>query len=66
MEPAEAAKLRQKVQQRALDLLDEWSKYAKELNDAGAALQYQVEAGAARRLLYEFLNPELKRQPPSF
>jgi hypothetical protein len=64
MDPADAARLRQRVQERALDLLDEWSKYAKELRDAGAALQYQVEAGAARRLLYEFLNPELKTRPP--
>ena len=64
MDPADASKLRMRVQERALDLLDEWSKYAKELNDAGAALQYQVEVGAARRLLYEFLNPELKTLPP--
>ena len=64
MDPADAAKLRQTVQQRALDLLDEWSKYAKELSDAGVALQYQLEAGAARRLLFEFLNPELKLLPP--
>jgi hypothetical protein len=63
MDPADAAKLRQTVQQRALDLLDEWSKFAKELNDAGVALQYQLEAGAARRLLFEFLNPELKLLP---
>jgi len=64
MDPADAAKLRQRVQERALDLLDEWSKYAKQLDDAGAALQYQIEAGAAQRLLYEFLNPELKTRPP--
>jgi hypothetical protein len=64
MDPADAARLRQRVQERALDLLDEWSKFAKELNDLGAALQYQVEAGAAQRLLYEFLNPELKARPP--
>ena len=27
-------------------------------------LQYQTEAGSAQRLLYEFLNPELKNLPP--
>jgi hypothetical protein len=26
-------------------------------------LQYQLETGAAQRLLYEFLNPELKKLP---
>jgi hypothetical protein len=43
--------------------LDEWSKYANELSDAGVALQYQLEAGAAATIL-EFLNPELKLLPP--
>lgn len=42
----------------------EWSTIAKELHDAGGALQYQTEAGSAQRLLYEFLNPELKNLPP--
>ena len=52
------------MRERAVDLLDEWSKIAMELNEAGAGLQYQVEVGAAQRLLYEFLNPELKTLPP--
>ena len=60
----EAELLRQKVRERSLDLLDEWSKIAMELNQAGVALQYQLESGAAQRLLYEFLNPDLKRLPP--
>jgi hypothetical protein len=34
--------------------------------DVGGQLQYQTEAGAAQRLLYEFLNPALKQQPPRF
>lgn len=63
MPPEEAEKLRQAVRLRAIDLLEEWSKIAIELTQAGVALQYQVEAGAAQRLLYEFLNPELKRLP---
>ena len=52
------------VRERCKDLLDEWSTIAKELHDAGGALQYQTEAGSAQRLLYEFLNPELKNLPP--
>jgi hypothetical protein len=59
----EANQLRLKVQDRCKDLLDEWSLIAKELHDSGGALQYQTEAGSAQRLLYEFLNPELKTLP---
>jgi Helicase conserved C-terminal domain len=64
MTPEEAEKLRQEVRLRAIDLLEEWCKIAIDLSKAGVALQYQVETGAAQRLLYEFLNPELKRLPP--
>jgi len=60
----DAKQLRLKVEARCKDLLDEWSTVAKELCDAGGALQYQTEAGGAQRLLYEFLNPELKTLPP--
>lgn len=60
----EVAELRQKVTDRCKDLLDTWSSIAKELHDIGGALQYQTETGSARRLLYEFLNPELKSLPP--
>lgn len=59
----EAEQLRQKVRERAIDLLDDWSKIAMELQRAGTHLQYQNEVGAAQRLLYEFLNPELKKLP---
>ena len=59
----DAKQLSLKVRDRCNDLLDEWSKIAKELHDAGGALQYQTEAGSAQRLLYEFLNPELKTLP---
>ena len=62
---ADAARLRQRVQGRAADLLDDWSKTAQELQNANAELQYQLEAGAAQRLLYEFLHPDLKRLPPT-
>jgi hypothetical protein len=60
----EAAESRQKVADRCKDLLDTWSTIAKELHDTGGALQYQTETGSAQRLLYEFLNPELKNLPP--
>jgi len=66
MTAAEAEALKQRVRDRSLDLLDEWSRIAIDLNKVGATLQYQTETGAAQRLLYEFLNPELKRQPPRF
>ena len=59
----EAQQLSLKVRARCNDLLDEWSKIAKDLQDAGGALQYQTETGSAQRLLYEFLNPELKTLP---
>ena len=54
---------RAKVLWRCGKLLDEWEKIAKELNDLGTELQYQIESGAAQRLLYEFLSPELKKLP---
>jgi len=60
----DAEELRKRVRERCKDLLDEWSTIAKELHDAGGALQYQTETGSAQRLLYEFLNPELKNLPP--
>lgn len=52
------------VKDRAKDLLDEWCRIAKDLKDTGGLLQYQTEIGSARRLLYEFLSPELKTLPP--
>jgi hypothetical protein len=59
----EAEQLRLRVRERAIDLFDVWSKIAMDLNAVGVALQYQRELGEAQRLLYEFLNPELKRLP---
>jgi hypothetical protein len=61
--PQEAAALRQRVRERAVDLLDEWSQIAHGLQTQGVQLQYQIETGAAQRLLYEFLNPDLKKLP---
>ncbi len=60
----EAQQIRDRVRARTLDLLDDWSKIAVDLSQSGVALQYQQEVGSAQRLLYEFLNPELKNLPP--
>jgi hypothetical protein len=59
----EAQTLRNQVRERADDLLDEWSRIAHDLQNQGVQLQYQIETGAAQRLLYEFLSPELKKLP---
>lgn len=55
----EAEELRKTVRERSKDLLDEWCTIAQEQKDVGGRLQYQAEVGSAKRLLYEFLNPEL-------
>ena len=61
---AEAQQIRQRVRDRTNDLLDDWSKIANDLSQSGVPLQYQTEVGSAQRLLYDFLNPELKNLPP--
>jgi hypothetical protein len=61
--PEEAESMRQRVRDRAVDLLDTWAQIAHELHNQGVQLQYQVETGAAQRLLYEFLSPDLKTLP---
>jgi len=60
----EADALRESVRIRAIDLLDNWSRIADDYLNQGVALQYQEETGAARRLLYQFLDPELKKLAP--
>jgi hypothetical protein len=55
--------LGQSVQEKVADLLDEWARIALDLNNTGVALQYQREIGSAQRLLYEYLDPELKKLP---
>ena len=50
-----------KVRDRVNKLLDIWSKIADDYHNQGTTLQYnQREAGAAKPLLHEFLDPELK------
>jgi hypothetical protein len=58
-------KLRLRVQERARDLLDDWSKVAQDYQSIGTGLQYNpIEAGGAKQLLYDFLSPEVKNLPP--
>ncbi len=63
---AERDRLKQRVRQRALDLLDDWSKVAQEQQNVGAGLQYNAaEVGAAAPLLYDYLSPDVKNLPPT-
>ncbi len=59
----EAEKLRQEVRLRTDNLLDEWSKIAKELSEVNAPIQYGNEIGQAASLLHHFLDPALKSLP---
>jgi acetone carboxylase gamma subunit len=41
-------------------LLDDWLKIAQKAHQEGSAIQYQIEESSPpRRLLYEFLHPEI-------
>jgi hypothetical protein len=63
--PEELEKMRQRVRERVIGLMDDWAKVAKEYRDVGTGLQYNpVEAGGAKQLLYDFLSSELKNLPP--
>ena len=62
--PAAGQKLRDHVLHRCTSLLDDWVNIAQEFRQTNVALQYQVEAATAQRLLYEFLHPELAGLPP--
>jgi hypothetical protein len=55
----EAEALRQKMRGRVEDLLDSWTKIAKQKQDVGSGLQYQREEGGAPRLLRDPLDAEL-------
>jgi hypothetical protein len=65
MTPAERQALHDSVQQLCNRLLDDWLKIAKQAQQEGSSIQYQREATApARRLLYEFLHPDLPNLHP--
>jgi hypothetical protein len=55
----EVEQLRQKIRGRVRDLLDAWERIAGEKG----MLQYQQEVGKAPPLLFDFLDPELEKQP---
>ena len=61
--PRAVNRLRPVMRETVSDLLDEWAHIAHELQALNVQLQYQTETGAAQRLLYEFLSPELKKLP---
>jgi hypothetical protein len=62
--PIEAERLRQRVRERTIDLLEVWAKVAQDYQKDGVGLQYNpAEAGAAKQLLYDFLSPEVRNLP---
>ena len=57
---AERQALRASVRQLCGDLLDDWLKIAQKSQQEGSSIQYQKEANTPpRRLLYEFMHPDL-------
>jgi hypothetical protein len=65
LEAVESESLRQVVRDRAKDLFDTWSQIAHDYQDKGTALQYNPsEVGAAKPLLHDILDPELKTMHP--
>jgi hypothetical protein len=55
--------LRQKLEGRTQDLLDEWSKIAETKRNSGSGLQYnETEGFGAPALLFDPLDPELAKQ----
>jgi ATP-dependent helicase YprA (DUF1998 family) len=63
---ADAQRLHDQVLARCRRLLDDWFNIADEFRATNTRLQYQRwEAGAAQRLLYDLLEPELAGLPPA-
>jgi hypothetical protein len=58
-----AEELAARLGRRVEDLLDEWEQIVLDYRQTGVGLQYQREEGGAKRLLYEFLHPELRTVP---
>ncbi len=58
--------LRLRVRDRAAQLIDDWARAAKELQDVGAGFQYnKSEVGAAKPLLHDYLSLEVRNLPPT-
>ena len=64
LSPEEQESLRHKLRGRVINLLDAWVNIADRKHEAGAGLQYASEVGKAPPLLYQPLDPELRKQPP--
>src|ERR1700694_68967 len=64
LDAARAQALRDHVLARCRSLLDDWVNIATEFHSKGTKLQYQEEVGGARRLLYDFLHPDLPQLNP--
>ncbi len=65
LDAAEAQDLFTKVMDRCQRLLDDWVRLADRAQREGARMQYQKEViGPSRRLLYDFLDPDLENLPP--
>ncbi len=65
-ERADLVGLKDKIRARVSQLLDNWEKIAHELQQSSSQLQYQTEVGGAQRLLYDFLDQELKKKPAMY
>ena len=61
--PGAAQELHDLVLNRCIGLLDEWVRIITEFRDTGTRLEYQAEVRGGARLLYGFLDPELKDIP---
>ena len=62
--PEEREQVRERVRDRVKNLLEEWSKITMDYGQVNTSLQYnQHEAGGAKPLLHNFLDPELKSLP---
>lgn len=60
----QAERLRAQVMARCRGLLDDWLLLAMSYEQNATSLQYEAEVGNARRLLYEFLHPDLPTLRP--
>ena len=65
MSDADRQELAARVRHRCNDLLDSWLRIAQQAQAEGSGLQYQREENAPpRRLLYDFLDPDLPNLHP--
>jgi hypothetical protein len=64
LDAVRAKALRDNVLARCRSLLDDWVNIATEFQSKGTKLQYQEEVGGAKRLLYDFLHPDLPHINP--